>query len=378
MKTIICHSFPAWDAPYVKSTIELMGRLAQANRVIYIDYHYTWKDVFRNPHCPNDNVLGRKSRWRTVATPHGDIEIYSTPPILPMNWINDEWLFKNVSKINGWWIRRHLAKAFKNINRSETVMLNALNPVFGVLTDKLWKAKQRIYYCYDELTGTNWSNKWGPLFEKKYLKIVDKVICTSTKLQKDKSTVNSKCYVVKNGVNLDLFKNPTIDKTQYNSIGYIGAVDDRIDFSLVKSIATEFPGHLLHFYGPVKIDLPTHLPTNICFHGSKVQEELPELIKKLDVCIIPFVKNDLTAAIYPLKINEYLAMGKPVVTTNFSDLSDFSHISSIADNQEDFALFIKRELTGNSRLRIQKRIDYVQNNSWSNRSERLEELLKVH
>lgn len=375
MKNIICHSFPAWDAPYIKSTIELMARLAKGHRIIYIDYHYTWKDVFKNPHCPKDHVLGKKTRWRTVQTDHGSMEVYSSPPILPMNWINNRTLFKVVSKLNGWWLRTNLSKDLKRFNTQQSILVNALNPVIGVLTNKIWKTKQKAYYCYDEINGTPWSNKWGPAYEQDYLKMVDTVICTSTKLQEDKSSFNSNCHVVKNGVNFERFKNTLIDKVQYNNIGYIGAVDDRIDFGLLKQLAKEFSSYLFHFYGPIKTKLQTDLPNNMLFHGSKNQEQLPVLIEKMDVCIIPFVNNALTNAIYPLKINEYLAMGKPVVTTNFSDLSDFNQIASIADGPTEFCLFLKREIAGNSRLRIQKRVDFAQKNSWEKRVVQLESIL---
>ena len=376
MKTIICHAFPAWDAPYIKSTVELMTRLCKEHRVIYFDYHYTWKDIFKNSYCPKRNVLGLEPRKRTVNTPHGQIEVYSTPPVLPTNWINNQWLFKTVTALNGWWIRRHVRKLLRQVSSSQTTMINALNPVFGMLTKKAWKVKKKVYYCYDELKGTAWSNKWGPAYEARYLKEVDQVICTSTKLQVDKARANSNCHVVKNGVNLDIFKARTLEKVESGVIGYIGAVDNRIDFKLIKYVASKYPKHQFHFFGSIKTDIPTNIPENVSFFGAKKQEELPAIIDQLEACIIPFVKNELTAAIYPLKINEYLSMGKPVVTTDFSDLSDFEGMVSIADHPSDFTLFLKREMKGNSRLRIQRRIDFAQGNSWKQRTQSLDVILR--
>ena len=349
--------------------------MARDNRVIYLDYHYTWKDVFFNKHCPIAHVLGWKSRWRNVQTSHGCLEVYSTPPILPVNWINNQWLFKTLSNFNGWWIRRHIRKILRKINNNETTLINALNPVFGVLTNKAWKVKKKVYYCYDELKGTPWSNKWGPHYEQLYLKMVDSVVCTSSQLKKSKALFNDECHLVKNGVNLELFKNPGLDKTQNKIIGYVGAIDNRIDLGLLIYLANEFANYLFYFYGPIKIKLPDFLPLNILLHGAKAQSDLPELIKKMDICVIPFVRNELTAAIYPLKINEYLAMGKPVITTDFGDLSDFESIISITKDQPDFAASLRKELKSNSRLKIQKRVDFALKNSWMERKHELESIL---
>ncbi len=367
MKAIICHAFPAWDAPYVKSTVELMTRLTKDHRVIYLDYHYTWKDVFKTEYCPKEHVLGLKSRWRKIKTDHGMIEVYNTPPILPMNWVNNQHLFKLLSQLNGWWIRRHVRKVLKKINMEETTLVNTLNPVFGCLTHKAWKVKKKVYYCYDELKGTSWSNKYGPSFESDYLKKVDQVICSSKPLAESKKTTNPNVSIVKNGVNLSLFQRPSKDKTNFRRIGYIGAIDDRIDFKLIHYLAKELPEYQFQFFGPIKSLSLKGLPVNVVFNGPQPQEKLAELLRQVDACIIPFVRNELTAGIYPLKINEYLAMGKPVVSTHFGDLSDFSNLISIAENQEEFLYCLNRELKTNSRFRIQKRIDFASGNSWEER-----------
>jgi glycosyltransferase involved in cell wall biosynthesis len=118
--------------------------------------------------------------------------------------------------------------------------------------------------------------------------------------------------------------------------------------------------------------------------GSQPPQTLPNWVAQFDVCLIPFLKNDLTAGIYPLKINEYLACGKPVVATRFSDLSDFEEVVDIADTSEEFIILVKKVL-GESRPKNQsnkhannddiphetrkKRIAFARQNSWENRAE---------
>jgi teichuronic acid biosynthesis glycosyltransferase TuaH len=121
--------------------------------------------------------------------------------------------------------------------------------------------------------------------------------------------------------------------------------------------------------GPLKVKISNEMPSNVFFLGARPQSEIPNIATKWDVCIIPFVKNQLTKAIYPLKINEYLAMGKPVVTTDFSDLSDFKQLISITKTNKDFISATKKELRYNNRMKIQKRIKFSLQNSWESRAE---------
>ncbi len=371
-KTIICHSFPSWDAPYIKSTIELMKRLSSDHRIIIIDYHYTWKDLLTCKYAPKKLLLGFQSRWRKVNTKYGEVEIYNSPPVIPVNWINNKRLFRMVAGINGWLLRNTFKRLQKRVTASETVLVNAFNPVYGLLTDKVWDVSQRIYYCYDEIKGTNWSNKWGAVYEEEYLQKVDRVLTTSPKLLAVKSQKNPDCHIIKNGVDLDIFQNPKLVKSKKWTIGYIGAIDNRIDASLVTAVARSLPEYQFKFIGPIvsqTIASQWDKVMNIECTGPVDQALLPAMINNMDACIIPFAKNKLTEAIYPLKINEYLAMGKPVVSTDFADLADFKSLISIADDSEEFVQSLERELKGNTRLRIQKRIRFAEQNSWESRAE---------
>jgi len=91
--------------------------------------------------------------------------------------------------------------------------------------------------------------------------------------------------------------------------------------------------------------------------------------------LIPFLKNELTAGIYPLKINEYLAVGKPVVTTNFADLTDFEEMVHIAPCQESFLKELKTSMTQTSPKWIYERTLFALENSWEKRAQELNMML---
>ena len=374
-QTIICHSFPAWDTPYIKSTVELMMRLSATHRVIFIDYHYTLKDLITNQFAPKNKLLGKGGRWRKVKTKYGEIEVYNFPPILPINWIGNKWAFDKMARLNASLIKKHIRKFQKANGLENATLINAFNPVYGALCQDAWKVNQQIYYCYDEISGTQWAGKHGASYEQQYLQNVDKVIVTSEGLKKTKAAFNPNCHVVKNGVNLSVFQQETASKSKSKHIAYIGAVDERIDQDLVAHLATEFSEYTFDFYGPVKVNIAEQ--PNLNFHGAIPQEQLPLVLEEAAACIIPFVKNNLTEAIYPLKVNEYLAMGKPVVSTAFADLSDFEKVIATGNNHEAFADALRKEIRYNSRARIQKRIDFAKQNDWEKRTEEFLQLLDV-
>lgn len=369
MKTIICHSFPAWDTPYVKSTVELMTRLAGRHRVIFIDYHYTLKDVFYHPNAPKNQLLGKGSRWRKIHTEFGQIEVYNTLPVIPVNWVNSQLLFNILMKINAWLVGFSIKKILKSVDKENTSLVNAFNPIYGWFTKRYWNGIPSTYYSYDEISGTEWASKWGAIYETKYAKQVNEIITSSSHLKEKFDRIHKKVACVKNGVNLSVFKQGQIETTRNHVLGYVGAIDQRIDLDLLKDLAQALPDYKIEMLGPLKVEIFNEIPSNVVFLGTLDQSEIPDIAAKWDVCIIPFVKNQLTKAIYPLKINEYLAMGKPVVTTDFSDLSDFEQLISITETNKDFITATKKELRYNNRVKIQKRIEFSLQNSWESRAE---------
>ena len=116
-----------------------------------------------------------------------------------------------------------------------------------------------------------------------------------------------------------------------------------------------------------QIDRLSNYP-NVHVYGSVPVESLPEKIRGFNVAIIPFVKSEFTKNIYPMKANEYLALGVPVVMTDFADLSGLEGYVAVADG----AGFVKQLQTeidnDNSDLKI-SRMQKAVTNSWKNKAE---------
>src|SRR5690606_22516961 len=130
-----------------------------------------------------------------------------------------------------------------------------------------------------------------------------------------------------------------------------------------------------NYYGHTNIDLDA-IP-NLHFLGSKRLEQLPSYLAHFDVLILPFLINEVTRSIYPLKINEYLASGKPVVATPFSeDIQTFGDWISLEHEHQQFSEAIQKELDEDAPEKRKGRNEAASKNTWENRAETFWKLLQ--
>jgi len=152
--------------------------------------------------------------------------------------------------------------------------------------------------------------------------------------------------------------------------GYYGVVDERFDIDLIKEVAEKKPDWHFVIIGPVvKID-PEILPKldNIHYLGGRNYEVLPKYLAGWDVAIIPFLRNDSTKYISPTKTPEYLAGGKPVISTSIIDVVTpygINNLVHIADTADEFIASAELELNREDRDEWLEKIDlFLSQNSW--------------
>ena len=123
---------------------------------------------------------------------------------------------------------------------------------------------------------------------------------------------------------MDLFSQGFHEQApQQQTIGYIGTIDDRLDYDILHHLFTNLPQTRFVFVGRALsqqgLAILKKYP-NVSIEGPKTPEELPPYLKTFSAGIIPFIKDTFTKGIYPMKINEYLAAGLPVISTGFGDM----------------------------------------------------------
>ena len=119
--------------------------------------------------------------------------------------------------------------------------------------------------------------------------------------------------------------------------GYCGAVDERIDFDLLRALCSSQPHGSVVLLGPVLLR-PDNLPPNLHLMGPRPYDDLPAYVKGFNVCLIPFRRTPLVAHVSPTKTPEYLAAGKPVVSTPIPDVEhEYGDLVTVAAGPADFA-----------------------------------------
>lgn len=385
---IVCVGFPRWEGTsYLSSTVQLMSELSQSHPVLYVDYPFTFKDVwtakkYKNTGIPFDELTGKAPVLQERILKNGHkIHLLRLPPFLPANFLKSATIYDQITAWNGRKAQKTILKALDSLGWKAPIVINTFNPALGnVLAGKLGES-QLVYYCYDEIGAAPWVGRHGARHEPIFLGKVDQTIVSSAGLYVSKKELTKSCNIVKNGVDLSVFsangERPS-DLPKGTIIGYIGSVDDRLDYDLLEAIAQTYTYAHLVLLGRIMDEAAAenlNKLNNVHILGARPIGQLGNYLQAFDVGLIPFVKNELTAGIYPLKINEYLALGLPVVSTHFADLSDFVGVCAIANDHAQFIQKINFALQDKNPITVSERKVFASQNTWTSRAAEFAELI---
>ncbi len=378
---ILCTGFPAWEGDYQKSTVQLMRAMAEHQDVLYVEFPFSWKDVWqgwKTGKKPHKRILGLEPRLRKMETEgSGTLHILTLPPIFPVNGLSEGNLYEKIAEYNAIKSARSINKALKSLGFTSPLLINAFNPFLGVYLHGKLPVSAEYYYCYDQIGAAKWTNKHGPRLEKRYLKQVDGLITSSQPLLDEKLADDQAGIVVKNGVNLQIFEQaflPDPGNIGGTVLGYLGSIDDRLDLEMLFNVLDQWEDARLLMVGRImepEIEARLRAHPRVEVTGAQQPESLPQWVKRMDIGLIPFVTNEFTKYIYPLKINEYLAAGLPVVSTSFSDLSDFEEVIYRGDTPESFLAACQQAVKEDVRESRFQRQEFARTHRWEARAEQL-------
>lgn len=385
---IVCIGQTSWEGgPFQKAVVQLMTELSARHQVVYVDYQHTVKDlalgIAGRQEVPVRTLLRRKEALTAKSLDNnGQAYVWQPPVMLPINWLPDP-LYDRFIRWNVGRLVRGLRRVMRQVNIQRPLVINAFNPVFGLPMLHRLNEAATIYYCFDEITVSPWMSRHGGRYEEEYLRRVDAVVTTSETLRRAKSVLQPNAYCVKNGVNFDLFHEAHelagLQSPARPVVGYLGTADDRVNLPLVEHCVQVMPDVDFRFVGEVNEPAITQRLSqfpNVQFVPPQPVAELPALLAQMSAAMIPFVCNAHTYTIYPLKINEYLAAGLPVVSTPFSLLDDFAGVIELADTPDAFAKALRRALADKAAERVDARIAVAKANSWARRSEEFEAVIR--
>jgi glycosyltransferase involved in cell wall biosynthesis len=385
-QNIVCIANTSWFGNYAKSTVQIMERLAKNNKVLFVEYPYTIKDIISTirgkQNAPVKSMLGIKSRLSEIKTNSGT-KVWNLviPPGLPLYFLKNESIFNFLFKYNTFIYRKVLKKSLVKLGMQQPLIITAYNPFYGLSMLGKLNEKAHIYYCYDGVESGFFGKRIFD-FEEKFSRKVEGIITTSDFLNNQKLILNKNSFVVKNGVDFPVFSKSAkadINNHTRKKIGFIGSFDNRFDLETVEFAVSNMPECDFEFVGDMRNEISrTRLSKypNVFFGNPVLPNEVPPLMANCDAGIIPYIINEVNKNIYPLKINEYLAVGVPVVMNHFATLPEFEQMVSTAKDKFEFVEKLKFEIDGDSREKIRNRIEFASQNSWEARTESFSKVLE--
>ena len=265
-------------------------------------------------------------------------------------------------------IKKLIFKELQNLNKPKYIQFYSTDCTISLteLKQYIQDGFKIIYEYIDDLSPLLVGTKELPInIKEKYNYMLKDtknvfVVVTADEIKKDvvSKRGEEKLVFSCNGVDYDHFTNIDnnfiFDKKFVNIlnekkpiIGYYGALASWFDYNMIIDLATKRPNYNIVLLGIKyddsfdKSDLSKY--SNIYFLGSKNYDILPNYAYKFDVCTIPFLINDITQATSPLKLFEYMALGKPIVTTSMKECKKYNSVM-IANNNSEFISLVDKAI----------------------------------
>jgi glycosyltransferase involved in cell wall biosynthesis len=244
-----------------------------------------------------------------------------------------------------------------------------------------------VYDCMDELSKFRFAPSELTDREGYLLAEADVVFAGGYRLAQSKAKRHKNVHFFGCGVDVAHFSaaraddaavHPAIAGLTRPVAGYYGVIDERIDYPLLAALAAGLPETELVMVGPVvKVD-PNELPQapNIHWLGQRSYAELPALVKGFDVCLMPFALNESTDYINPTKTLEYMAAGKPIVSTALADVvRNFTPLVAVANTADEFIEAVRSGLDRPNAELIARGLEQARQNSWDTTVARMQRIM---
>lgn len=240
-----------------------------------------------------------------------------------------------------------------------------------------------VYDCMDELSQFKFAPPEIISRERELLRRADVVFTGGRKMWESKKRHAENVHFYGCGVDVNHFGKARLNETPIPEdlaklkkplLGYFGVVDERMDYELVRKLAEAADWNVVIVGPSCKVD-PASFPKNANIHwlGRREYAQLPQYTKGFDVCLMPFAMNEATEYINPTKALEYMATGKPIVSTPVPDVvSNFGTVVKIAQSHEEFVELCKREASQPDQAAIKRGLLMADENQWEVIVSRLE------
>ena len=371
---ILCISSIDWDFIW-QGHQELMSRLAaDGHRVLFIENtgvrQVRVSDVGR--------IRARLKNWRRGTNgfreERPNLFVHS-PLVLPLpysriaGWINRQVMMRSITR----WMRatgfsRPIVWTFLPTPLARDVIAR-IDPV------------ATIYHCVDEFASSSVDARRIVASEELLFRDADLVFVTSEKLRARAARFSERVHLFPSGVSLEAFGAAResgvavpddLARLPRPVAGYVGGLHQWVDQDLLAAVARLMPDTSFALIGPAQVEVSRlEACPNIHLLGQRPHTAVPGYVQGFDVGLVPYRIADYTANVYPAKMNEYLAMGKPVVATDLPEVHRFNRehgdMVAVGKTASEFAAAIQRGMTETTTDARTRRIAVAERNGWTRR-----------
>jgi hypothetical protein len=340
-----------------------MARLAKYFRVLWMNPAQHWREVLRGQPSPNDQG--------NTDLPLPGFQVYVPPRHLP-NIYQPEWL------------GRFLFNARVKHARDVLIRLGCRRIILF-----LWRPEYEhvlgavpldlsCYHLEDEYSFSDVDGDLDPQ-EARVLAKVDEVFILSPALLEKKGKINPHTSYVPGGVDYEEYATPAPEPADlapiaHPRVGYVGSIKKQLDWPLLLNLTSRHPDWSFVLVGPVSPHreiAPAYEElkrrANVYFLGGKTTREISAYPHYFDVCTMPYRTDDYTKFIYPLKLHEYLATGRPTIGSRIRSLQDYTEVVALVDTPEEWSAAISYALgpDANTEEKRAKRKQVAQRHDWN-------------
>lgn len=353
---IIVHCHLCWDWVWQRPQ-QFLSRLSQRHRILFVETI-----------GPDPQLSSPMARFRTID---------DFPNITALRLQFPSWRWPDGKFVDK--ERRRLVREFLS-GPGRGKFKNPVQWFYDPMTLPAFAGQMgeilTVYDCMDELSKFREAPPQIITREAELLALADVVFTGGRRLYESKCRFNDNCHFYGCGVDLDHFGQARARATavpedlariRRPTLGYFGVVDERMDYELIRRLAQALPDYSFVFIGPT-LKVPDEIlprEPNIYWLGPRAYAELPAYCKGLDVCLMPFALNESTEFINPTKALEYMATGRPIVSSAVPDVvRNFGSVVSVARDHDEFVALCRQAVEQPDRATIERGLAMAGENSW--------------
>lgn len=370
-KTLICISSTHWRFLWQRPQ-QIMSRLSRYYNILYVD----------PPATLSLGEYSGKFAQFTLGASQQLISIHSSLKVLSVYQLEGD------SGQYSLLIADQIKRALISLRWQQQPLLWIYNLAAASLIGQLGEASV-VYDCVDDFTSFSWAHHDTKLWEAQIIEKSDVILTSARALYEARKVRNWATFLVPNAADFGHFsvnqqlssgEPGDLKKLAHPRFGFSGAAYEWLDFQLLEELAVTRPQWQFVMIGPCQHGLKLPQAANIHWLGTKEYKLLPWYLQQLDVMIIPFLRNQTTEHANPIKLWEYLAAGKPVVSTKLPEVPQLENLVWLSADCNEFRANCQQALNllndPGQRLEIVKRSQTIaRENSWEQRCAEIRKIL---